>query len=668
MAMFAGNNRSTKKPDLSHYNFSYVKNDNTVLFDSFTDISKVNLAEMQNYIPLYHKYFVLNESNYNNINLRHHVYIRNILEQNYYNSYKCKIETDKGHTKTVDVFFKFSPLIDPVKYLTDQYKDKFEFGLPSLRTVDDKDSSKIHPKINDPNNSSYIDSFFYYLSSILRKKMYFVHGLEFFGSFLAKHKMFRYNIYHDLEDMFQSIEFLTNRNKKYVIRNDILELNDFGSSKGTRDNRTNLLTGKKLVLKEKIELGEKNSIDDIIQVDTIEVGMEGLQCGDKSEMIDKDTRVSLSLTEYNLELMIKNMKCDGEKIECIGHGGGGSNKSAKLSDTDGSFIMSECSSRSSRSSRSSHSEHSSYIISENGKEGVQLSPRSIESYSDSDEEGDSDLSVADDIADEEIYVEIFDFPTQVICTEQMEETLDSLMVAEALEPREWKSCLLQIIAMLIVYRKVFDLTHNDLHTNNIMYNSTEKKFLYYKIDGTYYKVPTYGKLYKIIDFGRATYSFNGQKMCSDSFHPRGDAATQYNMEPYFNDKKPRLEPNDSFDLCRLGCAMFDFFDVDYDEEDEEEDENYHQGRKSNFVLKFESIKSLVHEWCTDDKGRNILYKKNGEERYPDFKLYKMIARTASKHTPIKQLKNKVFAEYKTTRKKINRKQKVMNVDTMPSLI
>ena len=31
------------------------------------------------------------------------------------------------------------------------------------------------------------------------------------------------------------------------------------------------------------------------------------------------------------------------------------------------------------------------------------------------------------------------------------------------------------------------------------------------------------------------------------------------MEPYFNENKPRLEPNYSFDLCRLGCSLFDYF-------------------------------------------------------------------------------------------------------------
>ena len=92
-----------------------------------------------------------------------------------------------------------------------------------------------------------------------------------------------------------------------------------------------------------------------------------------------------------------------------------------------------------------------------------------------------------------------------------------------------------------------------------MFINTEKQFLYYTFNKIHYKVPTYGKIYKIIDFGRAIYKFNGQLMCSDSFHLKGDAASQYNFEPYFDDKKPRLEPNFSFDLCRLSCCLYDFF-------------------------------------------------------------------------------------------------------------
>ena len=67
--------------------------------------------------------------------------------------------------------------------------------------------------------------------------------------------------------------------------------------------------------------------------------------------------------------------------------------------------------------------------------------------------------------------------------------------------------VIQVIMMLIAYQNVFDLTHNDLHTNNIMHVTTDKQFLNYRFDGKYYKVPTYGRIYKIIDFGRAIYRF-----------------------------------------------------------------------------------------------------------------------------------------------------------------
>ena len=158
-------------------------------------------------------------------------------------------------------------------------------------------------------------------------------------------------------------------------------------------------------------------------------------------------------------------------------------------------------------------------------------------------------------------------------------------------------------------------------------------------------------MYKIIDFGRAIYSFKGKTICSDSYHPKGDAATQYNFGPYFNNKKPRLEPNKSFDLCRLACSLFDYFIDDI---------------KEQKTIK-NPIANLIIEWTKDDKGRNILYKNNGEERYPEFKLYKMIVRTVHNHTPEKQLDNILFRKFITTKKKI-KKQKVINIDKMDPMI
>ena len=88
--------------------------------------------------------------------------------------------------------------------------------------------------------------------------------------------------------------------------------------------------------------------------------------------------------------------------------------------------------------------------------------------------------------------------------------------------------------------------------------------LYYKVNNKYYKIKTFGKIFKIIDFGRAIYKYKDKLICSDSFHKEGDAATQYNFGPYYNDKKSIVEPNFSFDLCRLGCSIYDFITEKYD--------------------------------------------------------------------------------------------------------
>jgi hypothetical protein len=219
-----------------------------------------------------------------------------------------------------------------------------------------------------------------------------------------------------------------------------------------------------------------------------------------------------------------------------------------------------------------------------------------------------------------------------------------------IKDKEWESIILQILFILITYQKVFKFTHNDLHTNNIVFKNTEKKFIYYKFDGSYYKVPTFGKIYKIIDFGRSIYYFKNKLHISDSFSFDGDAATQYNFEPYFNDNKPRIEPNYSFDLCRLSCSLFDYFVDDLDE-----------------LKKIKSpIKKLIISWVYDDNNKNILYKSNNQERYPDFKLYKMITRIVNKHIPKEIIKNDIFKEYFISKKKIN-SGTIVNIDEIPEM-
>jgi hypothetical protein len=159
-------------------------------------------------------------------------------------------------------------------------------------------------------------------------------------------------------------------------------------------------------------------------------------------------------------------------------------------------------------------------------------------------------------------------------------------------------------------------------------------------------VPTFGRIFKIIDFGRSIYKYNKLSFCSDSFKKDEDAHTQYNFEPYYNSKKPIINPNYSFDLCRLGCSIYDLII---------ENENPN---------KLDDLQKTIVEWCKDDENKSILYKKNGEERYPGFKLYKMIARNVHNHTPEKQLNRKIFKQFLFKPENL-KKNLVMNIDKIP---
>ena len=85
----------------------------------------------------------------------------------------------------------------------------------------------------------------------------------------------------------------------------------------------------------------------------------------------------------------------------------------------------------------------------------------------------------DNIEEESLFLTFPEFPVQVICMEHCENTFDNLIINSNLSDEEWFSALMQIIMILISYQKIFSFTHNDLHTNNIMYVPTNRKFLFY---------------------------------------------------------------------------------------------------------------------------------------------------------------------------------------------
>ena len=263
------------------------------------------------------------------------------------------------------------------------------------------------------------------------------------------------------------------------------------------------------------------------------------------------------------------------------------------------------------------------------------------------------------ISEEEIILSIPKFPVHVICMEACDLTYDDLIMEDNMTVDEWYASLMQIIMTLIVYQKAFNFTHNDLHTKNVMFNYTESKFIYYIYNQRTYKVPTFGRIFKIIDFGRSIYNFNKNIFCSDSYEKDGDAHGQYNCDPFLNHNKPRIEPNMSFDLCRLGCSIFDYL-VD-DISDVKTFINETDIKSMDFVRR------LITEWCLDDNGINMLYKSNGNDRYPEFKLYKMISRYVHFHTPESQLERECFKKY-LYEGNVKSKDMLTNIDEIQIMI
>jgi hypothetical protein len=570
----------------SKLDFTYRKDDNRKLFKSLEENPAFGILEPQNYIPLYNSYFSLTKTNANAIMLNHHWKLHEILSEESMNIYKCQVKDTKDKKEKRKVFLKFSPLLDPIKYLLGKYDttDATLLNLPAF------ESTTCHPKTREYNNAAYVDSFFTYLSSKLLHDHGFVHGMDFYGSFLALKTDFRLNIIDDIEYLNESGFF--KKNDKILYELEEYDTDEFNSDTRNYKKKLNFsAVGEEVVLTDITDIIETPLADAAALDGTLEV-------------------VTLEITDLEAP-------------------------AAKST-------HSSCSSRTSNTSVGQDEKEDS--ASENGASEEE---DSASENSASEGEGSESEEADWDSEDEEemLMAKIKKFPVQVIALEHCESTLDEFMSHGKITAEAWDSIVLQILFSLITFQNVFGLTHNDLHTNNVMYIETDKKFLYYKFNHTYYRVPTFGKLFKIIDYGRAIYKFRGQTLCSDSYHPEGDAATQYNCEPYFNDKKERIDPNFSFDLCRLGCALYDYLEHE---------------PKSKIV-------QLMLDWVIDDKGRNILYKKNGDERYPEFKLYKMIARTVHKHVPANVLSNPYFDKFIVPKKEVMKKIKqVMDLDAMPS--
>jgi len=246
--------------------------------------------------------------------------------------------------------------------------------------------------------------------------------------------------------------------------------------------------------------------------------------------------------------------------------------------------------------------------------------------SDSESDSESEKEGYDDCI-----AKITKIPIQMLFIEKLEGTLEDL-IDDKITEEVLLSCIFQISFALTYLQKHFYFTHNDLHINNIMFVKTESKYIYYKYNNLYYRVPTLGYVFKIIDFGRAIFKFRNKIFMNDVFSSHGEAGGQYTYPsqiPFMiENNKETVIPNFHFDLCRLSMTILEELNqTDYSEE----------------TLQF------LHKMCKNQLEMSFC------DMNDDFYLYKSIAKDACNCLPREIIINPIFKQYRIKKKLFPRK-------------
>ena len=82
----------------------YFKNRNLTLFEEFEN-SALKIYDVQNYIPIYNRFFNLEDNNNNLLNLNNKYRIQSIGKENKFRVHDCEIYDNNNNKYTKSVFF-----------------------------------------------------------------------------------------------------------------------------------------------------------------------------------------------------------------------------------------------------------------------------------------------------------------------------------------------------------------------------------------------------------------------------------------------------------------------------------------------------------------------------------------------------------------------------------
>lgn len=261
----------------------------------------------------------------------------------------------------------------------------------------------------------------------------------------------------------------------------------------------------------------------------------------------------------------------------------------------------------------------------------------------------SDGSITDEYA---IHVELAEMPVVLMWLARQENTMDMLLdvkeftpVTSAEHEAKWAAWLFQVVAACAQLQGLLTLTHNDLHTNNVLWSRTSLEYLVYKDSvGRAYKVPTYGYVFTIIDYGRAIFINNGHTVISSDYNDNHDACGMYNFGPIQDDEFPIVRPNKSFDLVRLACSLLrGLYPHNPDAKE--------KGAVITKVGVWEvretesSLFNVLWTWLRTKSGESVLETESGDEKYPGFDLYITVAAECKDAVPADQIRKAIFQKF-----------------------
>ena len=207
---------------------------------------------------------------------------------------------------------------------------------------------------------------------------------------------------------------------------------------------------------------------------------------------------------------------------------------------------------------------------------------------------------------------------------------------------KWSAILMQVCVALLTANQFCSMVHNDLHCQNIMLSPTDQTYLHYRYDKQLFRVPTYGYIVKIIDYGRATFQYEDSPVMSNAFHLNAEAGGQYtHPDGSWSDQMrvqwrgEPVDPNPAFDLARLACSIRDLiYRGKHRPIERPEGVVLYKGQRETVSPLF----NMLCEWLSDEDERNIM-------RFENFELYKRLARSMKKTDPAKQIKRPHFQRF-----------------------